>query len=76
MLLMFYDFIAGIPQIFEPSSCMAWKIVTDIVVTLRGYSLLSSVIEPGMDQDAELPHCIIIIIIIILLLLSLFDALF
>jgi len=73
MRLMFYDFIAGISQNFEPSSCMALKMVTDIAVTLRGYSVLSCMIEPGMYQDAELPHCIIIII---LLLLSLFDALF
>jgi len=71
MLLMFYDFIAGISQNFELSGCMALKMVTDIAVTLRGYSVLSSMIEPGMDQDAELPHCIII-----LLLLSLFAALF
>jgi len=71
---MFYDFIAGISQNFEPGSCVALKMVTDIAVTLRGYSVLSSMIEPGMDQDAELPHCIIIIITIILL--SLFDALF
>lgn len=73
MLLMVYDFIAGISQIFEPNSCLALKMVTKIAVTLRGYSVLSCMIEHGMDQDAELPHCIIIII---LLLLSLFDALF
>jgi len=50
--------------------------ITKIAVTLRGYSALSCIIVPGVDKDAELPHCIIIIIIIILLLLSLFDAWF
>jgi hypothetical protein len=76
MLLILYDFIAGISQIFEPNSCLALEMVTKFAVTLRGYSVLSCMIEHGMDQDAELPHCIIIIIVIILLLLSLFDALF
>ena len=74
MLLIFYDFVAGISQIFKPSNCLTLKMVTKIAVTLRGYSVLSCMIEYGMDQDAELPRCIIIIII--LLLLSLFDALF
>jgi len=41
MLLMFYDFIVGISQNFEPNSCLALKMATKIAVTLRGYSVLS-----------------------------------
>lgn len=48
MLLMFFDFIAGISQIFEPNIYLALKMVTKIAVTLRGYFVLSCMIEPGM----------------------------